>query len=391
VRSEDTTIVHAGRTPSLYAGAVNPPVHRASTLLFDSVDSFRRADGSDGKTLSYGRFGTLTTHCLANAVAAVEGGYRSALFPSGVAAISSALMSLLSSGSHLLLPNSVYGPTRRLAERTLKRLGIVTTYYDPCIGAGIAALMKPETRVVYVESPGSLTFEVQDVPAIAKVAASHGAKVVLDNTWATPLYFKPFSHGVDVSIQAATKYIVGHSDALLGVVTTTEAAWPSLQAIVSDFGQCVGADDAYLAQRGLRTISVRLRQQGKTGIALAEWLRAQPEVQCVMHPALPGDPGHALWQRDFSGTSGLFGFTLKPEAAAGLPILIESLELFGLGASWGGYESLIMPFDLRDRPLPPRFPAGVGFARVHAGLENVDDLIHDLACGFERLRAEIGR
>lgn len=385
MRRDETSIVHAGREFGPHPRPVNPPVYRASTILFDSLDSFLDAHGPDSKTLAYGRHGTPTARCLSDAVAELERGYRSALFPSGLAAITCALTAYLKPGDHLLLPNSVYDPTRQAAERTLARLGISATYYPPEVGASLDSLMTDRTAVVFIESPGSLTFEVQDTPAIAGAAKRRGAITMMDNTWATPFCFKPLLHGVDVSIQAATKYIVGHADVLMGIVTTTEAAWPALHTVVQDFGQCVSPDDAYLAQRGLRTLAVRLKQQAKTALHLAEWLRQRPEVERVMYPALPSDPGHAIWRRDFSGASGLFAFTLHAAYAGRFARLIEGLSLFGLGASWGGFESLIMPGRLHMRPLPTGIPPDVLLVRIHAGLEEPRDLIADLEAGFARL------
>lgn len=385
MRRDETSIVHAGREFCPHPRPVNPPVYRASTILFDSFESFLDAHRSDGKTIAYGRHGTLTTQCLSNAVAELECGYRSALFPSGLAAITCALTAYLKPGDHLLLPNSVYGPTRQAAEQTLARFGISTTYYPPQIGASIGSMMTDRTAVVFIESPGSLTFEMQDVPAIAGVAKRRGAITMMDNTWATPLYFKPLLYGIDVSIQAATKYIVGHADVLMGIVTTTETAWPPLHTAVQNFGQCVSPDDAYLAQRGLRTLAVRLKQQAQTALCLAEWLGRRPEVERVMYPALPSDSGHAIWRRDFSGASGLFAFTLHAAYAGRFGCLIEGMSLFGLGASWGGFESLMMPGKLDTRPLPTGIPPDVILIRIHAGLEDPCDLIADLEAGFARL------
>lgn len=387
LRREETSIVHAGRNLGAYPRPVNPPVYRASTILFDKVEAFCRADGEDDKSFVYGRHGTPTSHCLRTAMATLESGYRSALFPSGLAAISCALLAYLKPGDHLLLPNSVYGPTRQVAEQTLARLGISTVFYPPEIGAGIASKITDRTTVIFIESPCSLTFEMQDVPAIADAAKSRGAIVMMDNTWATPLYFKPLLHGVDVSIQAATKYIVGHADAMMGVVTTNEAAWPQLQMVVRNFGQCVGPDDAYLAQRGLRTLAVRLRHQAQTALLLADWLRGRPEVERVMYPPLPSDPGHELWLRDYAGASALFSFTLHAAYSDRVDRLIEGLSLFGLGASWGGYESLLMPVNPNTRPLPVVVPPELRLVRVHAGLEDVRDLISDLEAGFSCLHA----
>jgi cystathionine beta-lyase len=392
-RKDDTRVVHAGRHPEEYHGAVNPPVYRASTILCPSVEDWKRKKrermaGVPG--VYYGRFGTPTTQAFEEAVAALEGGARCVIYPSGLAACAGALQAFLAAGDHVLMADAVYGPTRNFANRVLKRFGVETTFYDPLLGAGIEALMRPDTRAVFVESPGSLTFEVQDVPAIAAVAHRHRATVIMDNTWGTPLYFKPFEHGVDVSIQAATKYIVGHSDAMLGTVTCTDAAWPRLRSHTYDTGQTAGPDDVYLAQRGLRTLAVRLERHWQHGVALAQWIGQQPEVARVMHPALPGDPGHALWKRDFLGAPGLFGVVLQdpiPERA--MAALLDALELFGIGASWGGYESLVMPAQPGDLRTATRWPHRGPFFRVHAGLEALDDLIADLARGFERLRTAL--
>jgi cystathionine beta-lyase len=294
-------------------------------------------------------------------------------------------MAYVKAGDHVLISDSAYGPMRRVGWRLLARFGVEVQFYDPLTGAGIAALLRPNTTAVVVEAPGSLTFEMQDIPAIAEAAHRQGATVIMDNTWATPLYFKAIAHGVDVSIQSATKYIVGHSDAMLGVVTTTREAWPRLRQTHADLGQTAGPDDVYLAQRGLRTLAVRLKQHGQSALALAEWLRKRPEVECVLCPALPGDPGHALWRRDFLGTSGLFSVVMKPVDAAAFTAFVDGLELFGIGASWGGYESLIMPFNPAPIRKVTRWPhAGPAF-RLHVGLEHIDDLIADLAAGFERL------
>jgi cystathionine beta-lyase len=276
----------------------------------------------------------------------------------------------------------VYGPTRTFAVRFLARFGVETTFFDPMVGAGFAALMRDNTRAVVVESPGSLSFEVQDVPAIAAAAHARGATVLMDNTWATPLYFKPLAHGVDLSIQAATKYVVGHSDAMLGTITANERAAARLRAAHYELGQTVGPDDANLASRGLRTMAVRLPRHWETGVRLAEWIARQPEVERVLHPALPSDPGHALWKRDFAGASGLFGVVLKAVNRQAYAALIDSLELFGIGASWGGYESLVIPFDCTRVRTATRWAPGGPTVRFHVGLEDVDDLIADLERGF---------
>jgi cystathionine beta-lyase len=387
---DETVIVHSGRHPEQYHGAVNPPVYHASTILARSAEEYlgrRKAWLEETPGTYYGRFGTPTVEALQEAVAELEGGHRCVVYPSGLAACSGALLAFLAAGDHVLITDSVYGPTRNFAKGTLKRYGVSATFFDPLAGRGIEALIQPNTRLVYVESPGSLTFEVQDVPAIAEVAHRRGITVVMDNTWATPLYFKPFAHGVDVSVQAATKYIVGHSDAMLGTVTCTKEAWPRLRASTYELGQTAGPDAVYLGQRGLRTLAVRLKQHGQAGLALAQWIAKQPEVQRVLHPALPGDPGHALWKRDFTGASGLFGVVLKPGIREqALFALIDGMKLYGIGASWGGYESLIIPFNPTEGRAASRWPEHGPCFRIHAGLENVDDLLADLEAGFGRLR-----
>ncbi len=387
-RKEETRLVHAGRHPEEQHGVVNTPVYHASTVLSPNLADWEQKKkdyAADKPGVYYGRHGTPTLAALEEAVAGLEGGYRSMLYPSGLAACACALVAYVKAGDHVLISDSAYGPMRRAGWRFLRRFGVEVQFYDPLTGAGIAALMRPNTTAVVVEAPGSLTFEMQDIPAIAAVAHQHGATVIMDNTWATPLYFKPFEHGVDVSIHAATKYIVGHSDAMLGVVTTTREAWKALKDTHVDLGQTAGPDDVFLALRGLRTMAVRLKQHGETGLALAQWLSQQPEVERVLHPALPGDPGHAIWKRDFTGASGLFSVVLKPVAHETFAAFIDGLELYGIGASWGGFESLAMPFNPAEVRNATKWPhAGPAF-RIHAGLEHVDDLIADLAAGLKRL------
>jgi cysteine-S-conjugate beta-lyase len=388
---EETTIVHAGRHPEQHQGAVNPPVFHTSTVLSRSVEEHRRRRREWQQDLAvtyYGRFGTPTTYSLQEAIATLEGGHRSVVYPSGLAACAGALLAFLSSGDHLLMADTVYGPTRNLAGGILKRFGVATTFFDPLIGRGIESLIRPETRVIYLESPGSLTFEVQDVPAIAEAARRRGVTVILDNTWGTPLYFKPFAHGVDVSVQSATKYIVGHADAMLGAITCTREAWARLKSSTYELGQTAGPEDVYLAQRGLRTLAVRLKAHWQAGVSLAEWIARQREVERVLYPALAGDPGHAIWKRDFTGACGLFSVVLKEGVSEkALAAMIDGLELYGIGSSWGGYESLIVPFDPREARTATQWPHKGPCFRVHAGLENVDDLIADLDAGFGRLRA----
>jgi cystathionine beta-lyase len=382
---QDTRLAHAGREPGRYHGFVNPPIYRGSTVLFPSVAALEAND----QDYTYGRLGTPTVSALEEALAELEGGYRTLLTPSGLSAIAATLLALVAAGDHVLITDSAYRPTRRFCDHVLKRLGVETTYYDPLLGAGIKALVKKTTRVVFTESPGSQSFEVQDIPGIAKAAHAAGACVVMDNTWATPLYLKPFAHGVDVSIQAATKYIVGHADAMLGAITTTEAAWPTIARAHEDLGLCPGPEDVYLGLRGLRSLGVRLARHQASGIEIARWLAGRPEVARVLHPALASDPGHALWKRDFTGASGLFAVVLKPVAAEGVAAMLDGLELFGMGYSWGGFESLILPFDPSEYRTATKWQSEGPALRLHIGLEDVDDLRADLEAGFGRLAGRV--
>jgi cystathionine beta-lyase len=378
-----TDTVHAGREPFAHHGFVNTPVYRGSTVLFRSVESFEKRD----QRYTYGRRGTPTSEALETAIAHLEGGARTWLAPSGVAAIATALLSFTRAGDHILVVDTVYQPTRRICDGPLKRFGVETTYYNPTIGAGIAQLMRPNTSIVYAESPGSLTFEVQDIPAIAAAAHEAGALVALDNTWASSLYFKPFAHGIDISIQAGTKYIVGHADAMLGAITVAEPLAHRLVAEAGGFGICAGTEEMFLGLRGFRTLQVRLERHWRSGVEIAHWLEQRPEVARVLHPALPSHPQHQLWKRDFLGACGLFGVVLKPCPKQAVASMIDGLELFGLGASWGGYESLVLPFDAaKTRSATAWEPEGPTL-RLHIGLEDVDDLKADLEAGFARLAA----
>ena len=381
----DTILTHAGCSPGTNHGIVNPPVYHASTVLFPTVESLEDAGHSfDG--VRYGRIGTPTSQAFETAIAELEGAYKAVAVPSGLAAITTALLAFVSAGDHILVSDSVYGPNRLFCTDMLKRMGVETEFYDPLIGAGISRLMRPNTRVVFVESPGSLTFEIQDVPAIAAAAKDAGAVVMIDNTWATPLFFRPFDHGVDLSIHAATKYIVGHSDAMLGVVTArTPELWNRLKRYAVQLGTCAGPDDIYLGLRGLRTMGTRLRQHQATGIELAQWLQNRPEVARVLHPALPDDPGHALWRRDFLGASGLFAMELKPVSKQAISAFLNGMELFGMGYSWGGYESLILPTNPEKLRTASTWNSQGPLIRLHAGLEDVGDLIADLERGLTRL------
>jgi len=383
----DTRLSLLGRDPDKFDGVVNTPVYHASTVLFPSVAALKGGNRKEpGKTF-YGRHGTPTTFALQDAVAAMEGAHASFVFSSGKAAVLAALLAFVKAGDHVMMVDSAYGPSRGLAAGLLKRFGVETTFYDPLADpAAIGAQMKPSTKVVYTEAPGSLTFEMQDLPAIADMAHAAGAVVITDNTWASPLYCDPFKLGVDVSVQAGTKYIVGHSDAMLGVVSATEAATPAIQQAFEDLGACAGPDDCYLALRGMRTLSVRLARHQETGLTLARWFAARPEVARVLHPALPDDPGHSIWKRDFTGASGLFGVVLNPISEDAVAAFLDDMELFGMGYSWGGYESLMIPTWPHTARETSTWDPASPCIRVHAGLEDPADLIADLEAGFIRLK-----
>ena len=380
-----TRLVLGGRDPVANHGFVNPPVHHVSTVLYPTAEDFlaRRA------RYLYGRRGTPTSEALEDALRALEGPDCAgvALLPSGLAAISTALLAVLKAGDHLLVTDSVYQPTRKFCDGMLKRYGVTATYYDPLVGGGIAALIQPNTRAVFVEAPGSLSFEIQDVPAIAAAAHAKGAVVLMDNTWATSLYFRAFEKGVDLSVQAATKYIGGHSDVMLGTVSANKATWERLADTVHALGLCVGPDDVYLGLRGLRTMGVRLAQHHQAGMKVARWLAERPEIACVLHPALESCPGHALWRRDFSGASGLFSIVFKPVAQTAVNAFLNELTLFGIGASWGGFESLAIPFDCAPIRTATKWAPGGPTVRIHIGLEEIDDLIGDLERGFAAFAA----
>jgi cystathionine beta-lyase len=374
----ETKLVAEGRMSDEHFGVVNTPVYRASTILYPDLAAIR----ANKQPYTYGRRGTPSTQSFEDAISAIEGAARTCSVTSGVQAIGLAILSVCSAGDHLLMVDSCYEPSRIFCDRTLKRFGIETSYYAP--GDDIASHLKPNTKAVFCESPGSLTFEVQDIPAIAAAAHAHGASVLIDNTWATPLFFQPLKHGVDLSIQAATKYIGGHADVMLGYVAANDSHAARLHQTHGDLGLYASGDDCFLGLRGLRTLAVRLQRHQETGLALARWLQGRPEVARILHPALSGDPGHALWKRDFSGACGLFGVVLKPVSEAGLAAFIDGLQHFGIGYSWGGFESLIIPAHIRRTVRP--FEAEGPVLRIHAGLEDPDDLIADLEKGFERLK-----
>jgi cystathionine beta-lyase len=381
----DTVIVTAGRDTAGQWGFVNPPTVRGSTVLYPTADDLH----AHRSEYQYGRHGTPTTKALQQALMALEGPKCAGvgLVPSGLAAISTTLLSVLQAGDHLLVSDSAYRPTRNFCNGMLARLGIQTTYFDPLIGAGIAALIKPNTRAVMVEAPGSQSFEMPDVPVIAGIAHQHGALVIDDNTWATPLYHRSLEQGVDISIQAATKYIGGHSDIMFGTISANEAAWPKISEGIKLLGICAGPDDVFLALRGLRTMSVRLAHHQRAGLEMAQWLKARPEVLQVLHPALPDHPGHAIWKRDFTGASGLFSIVLKPVSQKAVDALLDTLKLFGMGYSWGGFESLIIPFECSDYRTATTWAPGGPTLRLHIGLESLDDLKADLERGFVALAA----
>jgi cysteine-S-conjugate beta-lyase len=388
-KSEDyhpaTLVVNSGRRKSLTGPVVNPPVWRASTILYDDVAGLKAGTttNADGHFF-YGRRGTPTQWSLAEALTALEpGAHGTMLYPSGVAAVAAALLSVLKPGDHLLMVDSAYDPTRSLCGGLLKRFGVETRYYDPLIGGDISALVQDNTAAIFMETPGSLTFEVQDVPAIVAVARARGIKTLLDNTWATSLYFKPLSLGVDIAIIAATKYIVGHSDVMAGAVLSNQASWPALRQTSQQLGQVLSPDDAYLTARGLRTLDVRMERHQSSALEIARWLEAQPEVERVLHPALPSCPGHALWQRDFSGSSGLFSFILKHGGDRERGVLIDTLSLFGIGYSWGGYESLALPVNPEKYRSVTAWPAVGRTVRLQIGLEHPADLITDLRAGLD--------
>jgi cysteine-S-conjugate beta-lyase len=378
-------LVNLGRDAEFSQGFINVPAFRGSTVLYPDVATLKNR----AQRFTYGTRGTPTTEALCSAWTDLSGAAGTVLVPSGLAAVIVALMTALSAGDHLLVTDSVYEPSRAFADKALRRFGIETSYYDPTIGAGIDALIRPNTKAVLAESPGSQTLEVQDIPAIAEVTHSRGACMILDNTWATPLFFSPHAHGVDLAIEAGTKYLSGHADLLLGLVSANAQWFERLHRTVHLMAIPPGAEDVFLALRGLRTMELRLREAERQGLTLAQWLSARPEVLRVIHPALPDHPGHALWQRDYSGASGLFSIVLKPASEAAVAAFIDGLELFGIGYSWGGYESLALPFDCTAVRTATRFSPGGPTVRFSVGLEDVEDLKADLERGFARLRATL--
>ncbi|WP_372871711.1 cystathionine beta-lyase [Shewanella sp.] len=388
-----TKIVSLGRDKKYSKGVINPPVFRASTIVFDSLEEMRfAAKNKHNGEMFYGRRGTPTHFGFQAAIAELEGGAGTALYPSGAAAIAGSLLAFLKSGDHLLMVDSAYEPSRDLCDKVLKGYGIETTYYDPLIGEDIASLIRPNTKVLFLESPGSITMEVQDVPTLARIAHEHGLIVMLDNTWASPINSRPFEMGVDISIQAATKYIVGHSDVMMGTATANARYWDQLREHSYLLGQTTSADDAYLAARGLRTLGVRMAQHEKNALTVANWLQSRPEVDHLRHPAFPSCPGHEFFKRDFSASNGLFSFVLKEGTAEAMTAFVEGMHHFKMGFSWGGYESLILWVSgIQNIRSATRWDASKPLIRVHIGLEDPEDLIADLEAGFTRYHAVMTR
>jgi cystathionine beta-lyase len=381
----ETALVTSGRDTKAQKGFVNPPVFHGSTVLYPTAADLHAHRGE----FQYGRHGTPTTRALQDALMTLEGPQCAGvgLAPSGLAAISTALLAVLKAGDHLLVCDNSYRPTRNFCNGILTRYGVETTYYDPSIGVGIAGLFKPNTGAVVVEAPGSQSFEMPDIPAIAAAAHAHGALVIDDNTWATPLFHRSLDQGVDISIQAATKYIGGHSDIMFGTISANAKAWPQIAEAIKLLGVCAGPDDVFLALRGLRTLGVRLNQHHRSALEMAHWLATRPEVLKVLHPGLESDPGHTIWKRDFSGASGLFSIVLKPAPPKAVDALLDTVKLFGMGYSWGGFESLIIQFDCADYRTATKWTPGGPTLRLHIGLEHVDDLKADLERGFAAFNA----
>ena len=381
----ETTLVTAGRDTKAQKGFVNPPVVHGSTVLYPTAEDLHAHRGE----YQYGRRGTPTTKALQEALMALEGPQCAGvgIAPSGLSAITTTLLAVLKAGDHLLVCDNAYRPTRNFCDGLLAGYGVETTYFDPLIGAGVAELFKPNTKAILLEAPGSQSFEMPDIPAIAGVAHGRGALVIDDNTWATALFHRSLDQGVDISMQAATKYIGGHSDIMFGTISANAKAWPLIAETIRLLGVCAGPDDVFLALRGLRTLAVRLARHYRSGLEMARWLATRPEVVRVLHPALESDPGHTIWKRDFTGASGLFSIVLKPAPQQAVDALLDAVTLFGMGFSWGGFESLVIPFDCAPYRSATKWAPGGPTLRLHIGLENVEDLKSDLERGFEAFNA----
>ncbi len=381
-KSFETLLTHAGSKPDEYHGAVNVPPHRMSTIVFRTYEEFEKVPNVP---YSYGRAGTPSSAAFEEGIAAIEGAFRSVATCSGLSAILTALMAFTEAGDHILMTDNCYGPSRKSCEEILRRFGVDVEYYPPLIGADIEKLFRPNTKLVFMEAPGSLTFEVQDVGAITAAAKKAGIKTAIDNSWATPLFFRPIEFGIDVSVMSATKYISGHSDVMLGVVSSNEESWPQVKRAALMLGLCGGSEELYLGLRGLRTLNVRLRQHQKNALDIAQWLSQQPQVKRVHHPALPSCPGHENWKKYYKGSSGTFGIILHQTDRKKIAAMLDGMEFFNLGFSWGGFESLLFP----EQPKPIRTAQAwteEGFSlRLHIGLEDVEDIRRDLAAGLQRL------
>jgi cystathionine beta-lyase len=379
-------LVHLARDSEVSQGFISVPAFRGSTVLYPDTATLK----SRKQRYTYGTHGTPTTDALTEAWTDLAGAAGTVLVPSGLSAITMALMTALSAGDHLLMTDAAYFPARNFAENALNRMGVETTYYDPAIGAGISELLRPNTKAIFTEAPGSQTLDMQDIPAISAAAHARDVCVIMDNTWATPLFYSPHAHGVDLAVEAGTKYLSGHSDLLLGLVSANAEWLPRLQKYVDLFAIPPGPEDVFLALRGLRTLELRLREAERQALALAHWLQTRPEVLRVIHPALPDDPGHPIWKRDFTGSSGLFTVVLQPAPEAAVAAMIDGLELFGIGYSWGGFESLVIPFDCTTYRTATRWAPGGPTLRFHVGFEDLEDLKEDLDRGFKRLRNAAG-
>ena len=381
---DDTIITHSGRHPFDNHGVVNPPVYHASTILFPTMEEY--TNRSETSRIRYGRRGTPTIFALEDALTELEGGPATGttIVPSGLAAITMSLMAFVETGDHILVTDNTYGPTRSFSTGKLSKMGVEAEFYDPAIGSDIERLIKANTRLIWLESPGSQTFEMQDVSAITEVARAKGVKTMIDNTWSGGYYYKPLSHGIDVSVQAGTKYIVAHSDVMLGSITCNADTHEQVFNSSQSFGACSGPDDVYLALRGLRTMGVRMPRHHESGLKIARWLQERSEVIRVMHPGLPQDPSHDLWKRDFTGASGLFGFVVESADPVKTAAMMDGLKYFGMGSSWGGFESLLIPASPEKNRTATSWNPGGFTMRMHVGLEDADDLIADLDAGFDR-------